>query len=251
VSPARAIVLEPWAVDSSWTDDQLWAAKLASDAARAQRNQTRAQQRVTAQVLERAVNAGAQSVALTGSTARNQRTEISDLDYHVVGSRPDVSDLPGDVDVYAGMPDQFWRKLWSGDDFVQWTLRFGCVLFDRGPFREGLRVIATEGIWPNGESKLNRISELTRLAERLIKMGDRDAGQDQVRATLTAFARGLLLTVRVFPMSRSELPGQLEAIGRPDVARRLADTIYRELSLSELDEALTPVSRRRDEARSE
>lgn len=242
------IVVQPWAIDPSWTDDQLWAAKLADDAARARLNQTPAQRQVTVEVLKRAVDAGAQSVALTGSTARNRRTQISDLDYHLVGPRPDVSDLPGDVDLYVGMPDRFWRKLRSGDDFVQWTLRFGCILFDAGPFRDGLRVIATEGIWPNGESKLARIPELTGLAQRLIKMGDRDAGQDQVRAALTAFARGLLLTAGVFPLSRSELPGQLKAIGRHDVASRLADSVYRQLSLAELEEALTPARRLRVEA---
>jgi hypothetical protein len=143
----------------------------------------------------------------------------------------------------VGAPDHFWRKLRSGDDFVQWTLRLGCLLFDTGVFREGLRVIDTEGLWPDAESKLARVHELTQLACRLIKMEDRDAAQDQVRAALTTLARGLLLRARVFALSRSELPGQLRAIGCQDLARELAATIYHQLSLAELAEALGPALR--------
>jgi hypothetical protein len=73
------------------------------------------------QVMGRSLASGALAFALTGSTARGCRTAISDLDYHVVGPRPDVSDLPGEVDVYASIGDQLWTKLRNGDDFIQWT----------------------------------------------------------------------------------------------------------------------------------
>lgn len=237
---ARSNAIAELTVDRSWTDRASWTARLRNDAARARHNQSPAQRLITEVVMRRAIDGGALAVALTGSTARNRRTEVSDLDYHVVGDRPDVADLPGDVDVYAGTADRFWQKLRAGDDFVQWTLRLGCILFDSGIMRQGLGCIAAENLWPDADRKLTRVPELAHLAERLINMGDRDAGQDQVRATLTASARALLLQAGVFPLSRSELPTQLETIGRHDLGKRLAETIHRELSLEELDEALAP-----------
>jgi hypothetical protein len=62
---------------------------------RVERYQTPEQRAITATVMSRAIALGASGFALTGSTARKRRTAISDLDYHVIGRRPDVSDLPG------------------------------------------------------------------------------------------------------------------------------------------------------------
>ena len=87
------------------------------------------------------------------------------------------------------------------------------------------------GLWPDGSAKLARLPELCRLAERLITVGDRDATQDHVRATLTSAARGLLLIAGVFPLSRSELPAQLEQNRMNALASALTDTIYGEPSL--------------------
>ncbi len=225
-------------LDPSWSDDHLWARKLAADQRLARRRQTPEQRDITDTIQRRAIEGGAAALALTGSTARGCQTEISDLDYHVVGSRPYHADLPGDVDIYARGEDHFWHKLRSGDDFVQWTLRFGCLLFDSGVFRNGLGAIAAEALWPDPRPKLTRIPELRALASRLIEMGDRDAAQDQVRAALTSAARGLLLNVSVFPLARSELPGQLEVVGHGELAHVLRTTIYTEPSLTELVQAL-------------
>jgi hypothetical protein len=135
--------------------------------------------------VRRAVEAGARAVSLTGSTARDRRTETSDLDHHVVGTRFKTSDLPGDVDLYVRDADRFWAKLRAGDDFVQWTLRFGCILLDDGIFRAGLRVIANEQIWPDPRVKIRRLPEMRRLAERLIahraRRGPRSPIQVDVR----------------------------------------------------------------------
>lgn len=72
------------------------------------------------------------------------------------------------------------------------------------------------------------------MAERLISVGDRDAAQSHVRATLTSAARGLLLVAGVFPLSRSELAGQLRENRLGTLGTALDDTIYREPSLREL-----------------
>jgi hypothetical protein len=177
----------------------------------------------------------AEAFALTGSTARRQRTAISDLDYHVIGPRPSRAGLADEVDIVATDAGRFWEKLRAGDDYVQWTLRFGCVLFDRtGIFREGLRVLSSERLWPDTSRKRARLPVHRRHAERLIDLGDCDAAQEQVRAALTAAARAVLLDADVFPLSRTELPEQLQAIGRTRLASALRAAIDDVLSLPEL-----------------
>lgn len=223
------------AFDRDWANDRAWTAKLARDRATATRHQTGEQRTVTHTLLGRALKAGAEGFALTGSTARNRRTEISDLDYHVVGPRPRHDDLPGEVDAYAGDGDHFWSKLRGGDDFVQWTLRLGLVLFDNGIFRAGTEAMVTDDLWPDPGRKLSRLPALRDLALRLIRMGDRDAAQDQVRAALTCGARALLLEKRVFPLARSELPHQLRLIRCEEIAEALEAGIYTVRSLPGLE----------------
>jgi hypothetical protein len=229
-------VLRPSAsvLDEAWANDRAWAARLASDRVTADQHQTRAQREITETLLRRARETGAEAFALTGSTARDRRTEISDLDYHVIGPRPRHDDLSDEVDIYAGDANHFWTKLRAGDDFVQWTLRFGCILFDSGIFRAGLKAITVEQLWPGTRAKWARLPELQRLAMRLIKMGDRDAAQDQVRAALTSAARVLLLEAGVFPLARGELPHQLRAIGHAELADALNAMIHTEPSLPDL-----------------
>lgn len=238
MSTIRLSRAEIGGLTAAWNDDHAWEAKLASDRKRAARNQSVVQRGITEEVLGRAHATGAHAVAITGSTARNGRTEISDLDFHVVGRRPRYDDLPDEVDIYAGPPEHFWTKLRSGDDFVQWTLRFGCLLFDTGIFRAGLRAIETEGLWPDPHLKLARLPDHVRLASRLIRMGDRDAAQAEVRAALTTAARGVLLEERAFPLARSELSDQLRSIGCDQLGLALNATIHSERSLAELERDL-------------
>ncbi|HET7444385.1 MAG TPA: hypothetical protein VFJ57_06975 [Solirubrobacterales bacterium] len=209
-----------------------------SDRVRAIENQSRPQLEITELLQTRAHEIGALAFALTGSTARAQRTKISDLDYHVIGPRPPHSDLPDDVDVYATDEVGMWRKLNQGDDFIQWTLRYGCVLFDTGVFQAAMQRMSNAGLWPTSDQKFSRLDGHIRLARRLIAMGDRDAAQDQVRATLTSLARALLLQARVFPRARFELPLQLHEIGAGELGSTLLETICEEPELNALGRAL-------------
>lgn len=79
---------------------------------------------------------------------------------------------------------------------------------------------------PDGAAKLAWLPELQRLGNRLLAVGDHDAAQDHVRASLTSVARGLLLTMKIFPLSRSELPAQLRHRGVQELARALERTIH-------------------------
>jgi hypothetical protein len=161
--------------------DAGWARRMREDCDRAERAQTPAQQAITATVMRRAIALGASGFALTGSTARKRRTAISDLDYHVIGQRPDVSDLPGDVDVVATSAARFRTRLVEGDDFIQWTLRCGCILYDAGAMRNGLQLIVEADLWPSGQRKLDSLAIHRAEVERLIQMGDQSAAHEQLR----------------------------------------------------------------------
>jgi hypothetical protein len=218
--------------------DAGWAQRMREDRDRAQRYQTPEQRAITATVMSRAIALGASGFALTGSTARKRRTAISDLDYHVIGRRPDVSDLPGDVDVVATSTARFRSRLIEGDDFAQWTLRCGCILHDTGPMRDGVRLIVELGLWPNAQRKLDSLDVHRTEVERLIQMGDQGAAHEQLRAMLTTAARGLLLHARVFPLARKELPAQLERVGHGPLAQALRRMIHATPQLDELEAGL-------------
>jgi hypothetical protein len=223
---------------SSQLNHAQWTRRLAADRVRAERNQTLEQRAITQVVVTRALELGAEGFALTGSTARRRRTTTSDLDYHVIGPRPDVTDLPGDVDLVATSAARFRAQLISGDDFAQWTLRCGCILHDAGVMREGARLVSEKQLWPSADRKLKGLTDHRREAERLIGMGDRDAAQHQIRAALTTAARGILLSAGVFPLSRGELSGQLTRAGHAPLARALAETIHGEPDLNGLADSL-------------
>lgn len=93
-----------------------------------------------------------------------------------------------------------------------------------------------EGLWPDGLAKLRRLPEHIALTTRLISIGDRDAAQDQARATITSAARGLLLLRERFPLARSEPARQLSDIGMAPLGDALERTIHAEPSLDELVE---------------
>ena len=120
--------------------------RLQEDRCRATELQTPAQRRVTETILRRAIALGAEAVALTGSTVRAKRTMGSDLDFMVVGERPHLGGVEEDVDVYAAGAEAFWERLLAGDDYIQWTLRFGCVLHDNGILKAACGHIEEHGL---------------------------------------------------------------------------------------------------------
>jgi hypothetical protein len=226
----------PWL--SAQLSDAGWARRKREDRDRAERYQTPEQRLITATVMSRAIALGASGFALTGSTARKRRTVISDLDYHVIGRRPDVSDLPGDVDVIATSALRFRNRLIEGDDFAQWTLRCGCILHDTGPMREGVRQIVEMDLWPNAQLKLDSLDIHRTEVRRLIQMSDQSAAQEQLRAMLTTAARGLLLQASAFPLARKELPAQLEGAGYGPLAQALRRVIHATLQIEEIKAGL-------------
>ena len=216
-----------------------WEDRLRDDRERALLLLSPALQALAAEVLRRAIDAGALAVALTGSTARGHRTAISDLDFHLIGPRPDLSGLPGEVDLVADSPDRLQRRLAEGDDFIHWTVRLGCILHDPdGIFRDAYLQILRQDLWPDPQRKFERADALASLAERVLAIEDRDAAQEHLRAALTSFARGVLLARRIFPAARDELAGQLREAGQRKTAEWLRRSIHETLALGELRAAL-------------
>jgi predicted nucleotidyltransferase len=211
-----------------------WRRRIEADTARALDPHVQALSEPIATVASRARRLGAKGLVLTGSTAREQRTEASDLDFLVVGPRPSVNDLATEVDLRALSPDEFARRVLDGDEYVQWALRFGCVLHDSGVLREAAHAISVRGIWPEPERKRGHARTLLELAARILQSGDRDASEEAMRAALTAVAHWVLLSNRIFPLSREEIPDQLLELGSFDLAAALHRTIRGEPELDEL-----------------
>jgi hypothetical protein len=206
--------------------DTSWDARLKDDRCRALALQTPAQRQATATILQRALAVGAEAVVLTGSTVRARRTAISDLDFMVVGERPDLGGVDEDIDVYAAGAEAFWKRLVAGDDYIQWTLRFGCILHDDGILRAASRYIEEKGLEPSAERKLVQARRGLSLARLVLESGDIEAAREQSRAALTTVARWLLIANGVFPLARDELAGQVLALGYFDLAAALDRLIH-------------------------
>jgi hypothetical protein len=199
---------------------------LREDGLRASALQTPAQREATETILQRALTVGAEAVVLTGSTVRARRTASSDLDFMVVGERPGLGGVDEDVDVYAAGAEAFWRRLVAGDDYIQWTLRFGCILHDDGILRAASCHIDEHGLKPSAERKLVQARRGLSLARLVLESGDLEAAREQCRAALTTVARWLLIANGVFPLARDELPDQVLTLGYFDLAAALDRLIH-------------------------
>jgi hypothetical protein len=206
--------------------DVPWRVRVREDRHRAYALQTPAQCQATETILQRAIAIGAEAVVLTGSTVRARRTASSDLDFMVVGERPGLGGVDEEVDVYAAGAEAFWRRLVAGDDYIQWTLRFGCVLHDGGILQAASRHIDEHGLEPSAERKLVQAHRGLSLARLVLESGDLDAAREQSRAALTTVVRWLLIANGVFPLARDELPDQVLALGYFDLAAALDRMIH-------------------------
>lgn len=218
--------------------DAGWSARLREDRRRATKLQTPSQRQATETLLRRALALGAEAVALTGSTVRGRRTAMSDLDLMIVGQRPDLGGIQEDVDVYAASKQAFWERLLAGDDYIQWTLRFGCVLHDDGILQAASHHIQENGLEPSAERKLIQAHRGLSLAWSVLESGDLEAARQQCRAALTTIARWLLIANGEFPLSRDELSDQLLTLGCFDLAAALHRLIHCDPSSDELHTGL-------------
>jgi hypothetical protein len=207
-------------------DPEHWKARLSVDRERAAANQPESLLDITRAIEARAHALGAEALVLTGSTARNRRTKVSDLDYHVIGAKPDVEGLPADIDLYSDSPDEFLAKLFKGDDFAHWTLRYGCILFDRGVLRQAAVTAMEHDLWPDAERKKRQARRAIDFSQKLAATSDYPALLEFSRGAFSLTARWWLLSHEVFPLARGELSQQLVETGQPALARALEETIH-------------------------
>jgi len=219
-------------------DADVWSDRVRSDRLIVAGNETRRMASITSAVEERSRELEARALILTGSTARNRRTAISDLDYHVIGRPPLVEDLPGEIDLYSDSPEQFDAKLRAGDDFVHWSVWYGRVLFDDGTVHDAAQHLATHDGWPDPARKLAQAQRALPFAEQLVESQDHDAALEQVRGVLSLTARWVLLAHDVFPLSRDELSEQVLHLGCFDLAAALDRSIHVAPPLDELGTGL-------------
>jgi predicted nucleotidyltransferase len=162
-----------------------------------------------------------QPVVLIGSWARGTAVSPwSDIDVLVVGEgEPTLA--PSRLQVMVMSSAELLRRLMAGDDFPHWALRFGVPLSGRKAWENLRKELLPKAPWPDPERKLQQAKRKWDAAETLLAMGDVPAAEEEIRFALSHLARAELLSRQVFPLSRPELSGQLDAVGNRDLARMM------------------------------
>ena len=171
------------------------------------------------------------TVILVGSGARETMNARSDIDILVLHDESHRIRLksPGDVHVQQDSRSNFLKRLEGGDDYPGWALRFGIPIRDPdGWWAKHVQAELDSPHWPDWRAKVRYARKRMTLALELLGVGDIDAASEELMFAASHVARALLLQHGVFPLSRPELPSQLEAID-PDIARLLDRLIYAEV----------------------
>jgi predicted nucleotidyltransferase len=182
-------------------------------------------------------------VVLVGSYARGARPHaLSDVDLLVVdrGGRVDEESV---VQIIAIPAARLRRLAIAGDDFVQWALRFGIPIASRHEWRMLREELLALAPWPDPARSAGRAARALEFAQELLDMGDLPAAQEQALLGVSHVARAALLAADVFPLSRPELPGQLESIGESTLARDLERLMNGSLSRAALSETIRSARR--------
>jgi|GEM_PF-2759896 len=161
-------------------------------------------------------------VVLVGSWARGTANERwSDIDVLVVGDH-DGPLPPPRIQLITITRQDLGRRVRSGDDFAQWALRFGVPLAGRHSWDELREQLLSGAPWPEPASQLKQARKKLKTAHDLFEMGDLPAAEEELRFALSHLARAELLSHRIFPLSRQELPLQLQEAGDTRLAEMMA-----------------------------
>lgn len=176
-------------------------------------------------VVEQAFANNMDAVVLVGSYARKASIgPTSDIDVLVVGGHP-AKTRPEGLHVIGLSAADLTKRVLAGDDFAQWALRFGLALAGRRRWSEFARDLLPKAPWPAYEQNVDRaVQDVARLIE-FLEMGDLEAATEFARLGLSQIARAILLSRKVFPLSRQELTTQVDKIGEQKLSRLLEETI--------------------------
>jgi hypothetical protein len=176
------------------------------------------------------------TVVLIGSSARGTTHEGSDIDILVIheDDRRIRLDRPGDIHLQQESRSRFLQRLENGDDYPGWALRFGIPV--RAPGGWWAKQVAVEQEnphWPDWRPKAEHARKRILTSGQLLDVGDVYAASEEMMFAASHVARAVLLKHGQFPLSRMELPSQLEDMA-PDLACLLRRLIDVELAPDEL-----------------
>lgn len=161
------------------------------------------------------------AVILIGSSARGSSTSPnSDVDLLVIGGEP-PDHTPARFQIMRLTPQELEERVGAGDDFAQWALRFGVPVSGRHLWSSLRDRLLPDAPWPDPVMKLEQARTRADDAAALLDMGDLDAAQEQILLALSHVGRAELLRRHVFPLTRPEMPEQLEAQGDGSLAAAL------------------------------
>ena len=171
------------------------------------------------------------TVVLVGSSARGTTHGRSDIDILVIhdGDRRIRLNRPGDIHLQQDTRSRFLTRLEEGDDYPGWALRFGIAL--RDPDGWWAKQVAAEldnPHWPDWRPKADHAKKRIAMSMDLLDVGDVEAASEEMMFAASHVARAVLLKYGRFPLSRKELPAQLEGIS-PDLAEFLRRLISGEI----------------------
>ena len=158
-------------------------------------------------------------VVVLGSSARGSRATTSDLDVLLIDCA--APEGPPTVHVIELETADLTRRINSGDDFAQWALRFGVPLAGRGVWQILVESLLPRAPWPDASRKIVQAQERLRISTDLLEVGDSTSAQKEGSYAASHTARAYLLRSNVFPLSRPELPSQLQSL----TLGRLADAL--------------------------
>ena len=177
------------------------------------------------------------AVVLIGSAARDVGTERSDVDFLVV--RPEEGSFrikpSADVNVHQETRRRFLERLARNEDFPAWALRYGVPIRDPdGWWSDQVSREERNPHWPDWRAKIVHGEKRLRMAGMALEDGDMEAAAEELLFAASHAARAVLLKSGVFPLSRPELPAQLEGLDDA-LSRALSGLIEDNLGTPDLE----------------
>ena len=136
--------------------------------------------------------------------------------------------VPIDVDIKIYAHADFEKTLANHNDLSEWIIMFGELICERDGYWSILRESWKSRIsLPSATVAEERSARsLTRYHE-LKNMGDTEAADELLLASLTQSARAHLIRNGIYPASRPELPAQLRKTGEYEIADKLEELLRR------------------------
>ena len=177
------------------------------------------------------------AVVLIGSAARDAATERSDVDFLVVRPEERVFRIKPSaaLHVHQETRRRFLERLARNEDFPAWALRYGVPIRDPdGWWSDQVSREKRDPHWPDWRSKIVHGAKRLRMAIMALEDDDTAAAAEELLFAASHAARAVLLKSGVFPLSRPELPAQLEGVDG-ELSRALSGLIADRLSAPGLE----------------